>query len=555
MKIEKFATSMVLKNIFTFFLCAAILGGIPGGTAVVQAKFSQIDAGFGTGFTYQGYLQEAGQPVQGVYDFEFKLYDAFELGGLIGTNSINDVPISRGLFSVELDFGASLDGTALWLEIAVRPGISSSAFTILGPRQVLNPTPYAVYAAASQNSLALGGVDAAGYQERIMGTCAAGSTVQAVNKDGSVVCFAQSQDPRPTFNLAALDTQDQVGMEPAIILGSDGLGLVSYYDATNGDLKVAHCSNAACSTASIYTLDSPGDVGRYSSITIGADNLGLISYFDATSKALKVAHCKDLLCSAADLYMPDPNVVAGFTSIAIGADGLGLISYFSSFTFGGGSTAGFLKIAHCDNLACSFVSRTTLDANENSETITALAIGSDGLGLITFFDQKTGKLKVLHCTDLVCSSADQTEVDFGNFSSISIGADGLGLISYYEPTASDLKIAHCSNLACSVMSIVNLDSAGDVGRTSSITIDEDGLPIISYADSTHGDLKFARCNDPVCSSATIRAMDHAGSVGIGSSITTGSDRMTMIAYFDSINHDLKVIHCSNKVCLPYVRQR
>ena len=39
-----------------------------------------------------------------------------------------------GLFTVLLDFGVIFDGTALFLEIGVRPGDSSGAYTVLTPR-------------------------------------------------------------------------------------------------------------------------------------------------------------------------------------------------------------------------------------------------------------------------------------------------------------------------------------------------------------------------------------------------------------------------------------
>jgi cell shape-determining protein MreC len=44
-----------------------------------------------------------------------------------------------------------------------------------------------------------------------------------------------------------LDSAGDVGQYTSITVGSDGFGLISYYDATNGDLKVAHCSNTFCS--------------------------------------------------------------------------------------------------------------------------------------------------------------------------------------------------------------------------------------------------------------------------------------------------------------------
>src|SRR5206468_2604855 len=102
---------------------------------------------------------------------------------------------------------------------------------------------------------------------------------------------------RSGYALTTLDGSGNVGRFSSVTIGADGLGLISYFDATIGDLKVAHCSTVACTAATLTIVDRGGDVGQYSSVTIGADGLGLISYFDATNADLKVAHCSDLACT------------------------------------------------------------------------------------------------------------------------------------------------------------------------------------------------------------------------------------------------------------------
>jgi hypothetical protein len=74
------------------------------------------------------------------------------------------------------------------------------------------------------------------------------------------------------------------------------LGLISYSHFTNQDLKVAHCSNVTCSTATTAMVDNAGSVGTFTSVTVGGDGLGLISYFDDVNLDLKVVHCSDVWC-------------------------------------------------------------------------------------------------------------------------------------------------------------------------------------------------------------------------------------------------------------------
>ena len=84
----------------------------------------------------------------------------------------------------------------------------------------------------------------------------------------------------------------------SLSIGADGFPIISYYDYANGNLKVAHCGDVSCSSGNtITTLDSAGDVGLYTSIVIGSDNLPIISYYDATNYDLKTVKCAKASCS------------------------------------------------------------------------------------------------------------------------------------------------------------------------------------------------------------------------------------------------------------------
>ncbi len=112
-----------------------------------QAQRPGARPGARTTFTYQGRLTDGGSPADGTYDFQFTLYNAMDDGASVGnTVTVEDVTVTEGLFTVQLDFGSVFDGTALWLEIGVRPGGSNVAYTTLSPRQELTGAPYALYA-------------------------------------------------------------------------------------------------------------------------------------------------------------------------------------------------------------------------------------------------------------------------------------------------------------------------------------------------------------------------------------------------------------------------
>jgi hypothetical protein len=104
----------------------------------------EAQASLGTGFTYQGQLKSGGEPVTDDCSMAFRLYDQAMDGSQVGSAITHTVPISDGLFAVNLDFGAVFTGDARWLGIKVKCA-DDGGYADLG-RQELTAAPYAFHA-------------------------------------------------------------------------------------------------------------------------------------------------------------------------------------------------------------------------------------------------------------------------------------------------------------------------------------------------------------------------------------------------------------------------
>jgi hypothetical protein len=358
---------------------------------------------------------------------------------------------------------------------------------------------------------------------------------------------------------SAGDSGPNVGNYTSITIGRDGLGLISDYDATKGNLKVAHCSNVVCSTATSTALDSTGNVGLFTAITIGRDGLGLISYYDATKGDLKVAHCANVVCSSATKATVDGvNADVGwFTSITLGSDGLGLISYMDA-------SNGDLKVAHCSNLSCSTATSTTIDTGgvqTNVGLYSSITIVGDGLGLISYYDQTNNGLKVAKCSNLACSVATPRNLlccygsEVGTHSSITTGADGKGLISFYSAPDGQIEIAKCADVPCTTSYVGVVDSVSSSDTSTSITAGADGFGLVAYRDPANGDLKVGHCSNDFCDQTSSVVVDAVGDTGYEDSVTIGADGLPLIAYHSASTGNLRVAHCGSPLCIRYFRLR
>lgn len=109
-------------------------------------------AGQSSVFTYQGQLTDDGSPANGSFDMRFELFDAPVAGAQQGGTLCSDnVSVTDGLFTVQIDFGASVfNGADRWLQVGVRADSTvancggGGGYTTLSSRQRMTATPYAL---------------------------------------------------------------------------------------------------------------------------------------------------------------------------------------------------------------------------------------------------------------------------------------------------------------------------------------------------------------------------------------------------------------------------
>lgn len=299
---------------------------------------------------------------------------------------------------------------------------------------------------------------------------------------------------------------DSVGRYTSIAIGADGFAVIAHFNLTAAALRVTHCLNVTCTAATSLNVDDPIglSVGEYAAMTIGADGLPLISHRDATNSALRATHCGNAACSSGTVSttIDNPaNAVGTDTSIALGVDGRAVISHQDG-------TAGALRITHCANVACTAAdSSTNVDNPANVVgSHSSVAIGTDGFPVISHRDATIGGLRLTHCGNATCTAGvtsltlDNPPGDAGYASSLAIGADGLAIVSHLDNSTHTLRVAHCGNAACTgrITAAAFDDPTASVSGGTGLVLPPDGLPLIAFQNSTTSTLRVARCGTRTC---------------------------------------------------------
>jgi hypothetical protein len=296
----------------------------------------------------------------------------------------------------------------------------------------------------------------------------------------------------------------------------DDLPYISYYDAANGDLMLAHYvknGGGNCGTNNKWhcdVLDGVGgdNVGTYTSLDFWADvdnnawRIG-ISYHDATNRALKFTSwtCYEAICTIhntitiASTTMPFNDGL--YTSFKFAPDGTPYIAYYVSNVIGDDS----LHLAHrvdsggnCGEGSASGKWECELiDAGDGVGQYASMDLTYEGAVNIAYYDAGNGNLKfawwdgfsACHnpngwgCSIIEGDGAPDTDV--GLYASLIAQRSPLDTqfrIAYYDKTNGQLKYYQEGWEGETV-------AVDDMGTSTSpmgisMDVDKDGAPIIAY---------------------------------------------------------------------------
>ncbi len=344
-----------------------------------------------------------------------------------------------------------------------------------------------------------------------------------------------------------VDATGTVGQHTSLAIVG-GNPAVSYYDATNNDLKFVRATDANGTTwGTPVTLDATGFVGSYTSLAI-VDGNPAISYYDGTNNDLKFVRASDASGSVwgTPLTLDASGAVGLYTSLAI-VNGNPAISYFDA-------TNEDLKfIRASDASGSTWGTPLTPDATGDVGGDTFLAV-VDGNPAISYTDGGFYRLKFVRASNASGSSwgtpLNLDDASAGAFTgqrtSLAI-VNGNPAISYY--TVGILKFVRANNASGTSWGTRQTLEFVNNGQYTSLVI-VDGNPAISYYGVTDMDLKFIRASD---ASGTVwgtpLTLDATGTVGLHTSLAI-VDGNPAISYFDDTNDDLKFIHATNSTGLP-----
>ena len=551
-------------------------------------------APFGTAFTYQGALRDAGAPASGVYDLQFTPYGVASDGSALAPPLVlEDVVVAEGIFTAQVDFGPSFFvGDEVFLEIAVRAGSSTGGFTPLAPRQSISAVPYAQkvrVGSVSSIELAPGAVTGPS-----LGTDAVGPAAIAANAVGTSE-IADSSIAAADLGTGSVGADeiatDAVGINEISPDAVDTIELVDGAVATAKleDLSVTRAKIApgavgatevdasviqlrpsgTCpsglpllgfdATGAIYCSHSArtidvgvsGDEGI--DVALRSDDRPVVAY--SYGFGLRIQACDDAFCTSGTPYLITSAFDAGPTaSIVTRSNDVALVSYVDSI-------ADSLNLHVCTGVSCPS-STTRILADVGAITLPTSIAFAGTTPIVAYAGIVSGEtspeVRLFVCNaHTTCGSGGTVRVldtSATNLAGLALAVRPSlrPLVAYAEAVGvgdSDLRLYDCADASCSTGTTRTLDGASDsAGEDVAIAIRPDGRPILAYFYGSASDLRLFDCADVDCLTGTVRSGETSGSVGTSTSIAIRADGRPVVTSYQQSGGGVRFWDCADVNC-------
>jgi hypothetical protein len=315
--------------------------------------------------------------------------------------------------------------------------------------------------------------------------------------------------PSGAMVITTLDPVATLGS--AVAYGPNGLAMISYVALSSGDLKVASCQNASCTSAIVTTLDAAASVWGGTGIAFGVDGRAVISYgiyIDSATRAIKVAHCADAACTTATLGTVETGPGLFGPAIAVGSDSLPILAY------GDGTN---LRVAHCADAGCTSSTVTVFASRVGVNP--SITIGGDGRAVVACDTGFGPSIHLGHCTDVSCNAATIITLHPSPFPnviahrlpSLATRSGGLVAMAYeYEygtwpEIATSTRLVGCVDAACAAVQ----DLPGSYGGRffdPALAFLPGDRPLIAHEDGTNR-MAATRCADAACAPVPVVTID------------------------------------------------
>jgi hypothetical protein len=357
------------------------------------------------------------------------------------------------------------------------------------------------------------------------------------------VYYARSTQPLGSrWRIETVDAVGTAGWDTSLELDSDERPHISYHDASMGTLEYVYWDGAAWQNT---TVDDSDWVGWYTSLDLAlgmgptGGDIPFISYYDVTNGALKMAYN-----TGASGWVSETVDSAGgtYTSLAVDYRFIPMVPHISYYDW----TNGDLKYATYDANIPGWVTQTVQSAGDVG-AYSSLALDSGYHPHIAYCDTTAGRVPVAWYDG---ASWYTDTLGFGVVSadSSSLALDGndnphVSYHGYFSYQGNDYSAAfydYQDSFGTLYGAIFDLTAwvPGQLGYTS-VALDSAGHAHFSYYDSEHGDLKYAYEDGATWYTQVV---DTAGDVGWYTSLELDSLGLPHISYYDATNGDLKYAH-------------